>query len=254
MRIDWFTFVAQLFNFALLVWLLKRILYRPVLEAIARREEGIQEQLEGARRIREEADTEREQLRGERNELAETGAEYLRKAEAEAEARRKELAEEVRAEVRELRREWQESLRRQRSAFLEELRRAISKEMYGAVRRVLEELADAELESRAVRVFLGRLGELGDDGRREIVEAAAAEGGAIRVRTSFPLAPELRKALGADLERWIGQPLELRFEHDPELSLGIELRAGDRKVAWSVASYLDALEAEAASRLEAETR
>ena len=34
MLIDWFTVGAQALNFIILVWLLKRFLYRPVLDAI----------------------------------------------------------------------------------------------------------------------------------------------------------------------------------------------------------------------------
>jgi len=38
MLIDWFTVVAQVINFLILVWLMKRFLYKPILNAIAARE------------------------------------------------------------------------------------------------------------------------------------------------------------------------------------------------------------------------
>ena len=41
MPIDWFTVVAQAINFLILVWLLKRFLYKPILHAIDEREKGI---------------------------------------------------------------------------------------------------------------------------------------------------------------------------------------------------------------------
>ena len=44
MPIDWFTVVAQALNFLVLVWLMKRFLYQPVLDAIAAREKGIREE------------------------------------------------------------------------------------------------------------------------------------------------------------------------------------------------------------------
>ncbi|NLX99005.1 MAG: hypothetical protein GXY83_22905 [Rhodopirellula sp.] len=37
MPIDWFTVAAQVVNFLILVWLLKRFLYKPILHAIARK-------------------------------------------------------------------------------------------------------------------------------------------------------------------------------------------------------------------------
>ena len=38
MKINWFTVIAQLVNFLILVWLMKRFLYKPILNAIDERE------------------------------------------------------------------------------------------------------------------------------------------------------------------------------------------------------------------------
>ena len=45
MPIDWFTVLVQAINFLILVWLLKRFLYKPILHAIDEREKGIATQL-----------------------------------------------------------------------------------------------------------------------------------------------------------------------------------------------------------------
>ena len=50
MRIDWSTLALQLANFAILVWLLQRLLYRPVLRVLdARRAAADRERTEAAR-------------------------------------------------------------------------------------------------------------------------------------------------------------------------------------------------------------
>ena len=41
MLFDWFTFGAQTLNFLVLVWLMKRFLYKPILNAIDAREKRI---------------------------------------------------------------------------------------------------------------------------------------------------------------------------------------------------------------------
>ena len=48
MLIDWFTVAAQVLNFLILVWLMKRFLYQPVLNAIAAREAKIAAELKDA--------------------------------------------------------------------------------------------------------------------------------------------------------------------------------------------------------------
>jgi F-type H+-transporting ATPase subunit b len=253
-RIDWFTFVAQLFNFVLLVFLLKRFLYRPVLDTIARREVGIRERLEEARRREEEADAGGRELRALREEWEQGRAGLLREAEAAAAERRRKLTREAEEEVRAVRREWQESLLRQRETFLQELRRRMTGRMYGVVHRVLADLADAALEERVIRTFLRRMEAADEELKVGFLKAMQAAGGRGRVTTAFPLAPELRRELEGAVKGWGGTPVELDFEENPGLALGIELRAGDRKIAWSVESYLEELEAGTLEQLEAEGR
>ena len=61
MELDWTTFALEILNFLVLVWVLKRLLYRPVLKVIADRKAEIQNRLSDAERLREEAQSLREQ-------------------------------------------------------------------------------------------------------------------------------------------------------------------------------------------------
>ncbi|MDP3428826.1 MAG: F0F1 ATP synthase subunit B, partial [Desulfomicrobium sp.] len=55
MLIDWFTVGAQVVNFLVLVWLMKRFLYKPILGAIDAREERIAKELADGQRMQAEA-------------------------------------------------------------------------------------------------------------------------------------------------------------------------------------------------------
>ena len=48
MKINWFTVIAQVINFLMLVWLLKKFLYKPILDAVNEREKKITDQLKDA--------------------------------------------------------------------------------------------------------------------------------------------------------------------------------------------------------------
>ena len=63
MPIVWFTVAAQVLNFLILVWLLKRFLYRPILHAIDVREQRIVQALADADAKQAEAIRERDELR-----------------------------------------------------------------------------------------------------------------------------------------------------------------------------------------------
>ena len=50
MSIDWVTVLAQIANFLVLLWLLKRFLYRPILDGIDAREAQISKRMAAADR------------------------------------------------------------------------------------------------------------------------------------------------------------------------------------------------------------
>ena len=59
MLIDWFTVIAQIINFLVLLLLLRRFLYKPILNAMEERERKVAERLESARQERVRAEEER---------------------------------------------------------------------------------------------------------------------------------------------------------------------------------------------------
>lgn len=254
MGIDWFTFVAQILNFVILLLLLKRFLYRPVLNAIAQREEHVRDRLDQALRLREEAEAARRDLREERSRLDTRRAELLEAAERDAESRRLELAEEVRRHADKVRSDWRQALSQQQETFLEQLRRRVGEESYTLAAHALRDLADADLEDQVVRVFLEHVRSVDDEDREEFLSALQEAGDRLEIRTAFALTAERRGRIEDVVRSWTEGEPEIQFETDPDLALGIEMRAGDRKAGWSVGSYLEGLEARTRALLEAEAR
>ena len=62
MIVDWFTVAAQAINFLILVWLLKRFLYLPILNAIDAREKRIADEITDANARKAEAQKERDEF------------------------------------------------------------------------------------------------------------------------------------------------------------------------------------------------
>jgi hypothetical protein len=86
MLIDWFTVGAQVVNFLILVWLLKRFLYKPILHAIDERERRIAKELADADTRKTEAEKERDKFQKRNDEFDEQREELLSKAKGEARA------------------------------------------------------------------------------------------------------------------------------------------------------------------------
>src|ERR1700689_4054513 len=111
MLINWFTVAAQAINFLILVWLLKRFLYKPILHAIDEREKGISTQLAEAEAKKTEAQKERDDFQQKNNSFDHERATLLKKATDEAAAERQRLLDEARKDADTLRVKRQEAWR-----------------------------------------------------------------------------------------------------------------------------------------------
>jgi F-type H+-transporting ATPase subunit b len=234
MRIDWLTVVAQIVNFLLLVWLLKRFLYQPVMEAMARREARIESRLEEARTREAEAEAEAEAYRAKSMTLEQEREQQLEKAREAAHGEERRLVEKARHDVDQLRDRWIGQLRREQDDFRKGLKSELAAAVADAARSALSDLADSSLEQRVVEVLLQRMEALPDEER----EALLASPEPLRVTSAF----ELGEASREHLRRGLDAPGGLDFSVDRGLGFGIVIRAPDYKLEWTAASYLDNLE------------
>src|SRR5471030_2228438 len=111
MLIDWFTVVAQVVNFPILVWLLKRFLYRPILNAIDAREKKIAKELADADAKKAEAQKERDEFQHKNEEFEQQRTALMNKATEEAKNERQQLLDEARQAADTLSAKRQEALR-----------------------------------------------------------------------------------------------------------------------------------------------
>ena len=236
MLIDWFTVAAQAVNFLILVWLLKRILYAPVLNAIAARENRIAAELADADAKKAEALTAREEF-GRKNELFDAKRdELLRQATDEAETERQRLLDEVRRETDSLRTRQHEQLQNELKVLSEEVVSKMRAEVFAIARKMLTDLAGVSLETRMAEVFVERLRAF------DAKERLAFDETPVLVRSAFELPQALRGTISGAIDELHEAKTRVHFEVVPELIGGIELVLSGQKIAWSVADHLLQLE------------
>jgi F-type H+-transporting ATPase subunit b len=250
MLIDWFTVIAQIVNFLILVYLLKRFLYTPILNAIDEREKRIAAQLEDAASQKAEAQEERKRFEQMNEDLDQKKETLLKEAQADAEAERRRLLENARREYADLRKTLKETLNAEQSTLNHELKRRTQQEVFEIARKVLEDLAEATLESRIVTVFLQKLKALSKAEEKQMKSGFKTNGEPIIVRSAFDLPPEQQAALEQAVKKLLGADIQVQFRTSPEDVGGIELSAGGYKIAWTIAEYLDVLEKRIAALAE----
>src|SRR5476649_830687 len=96
MLIDWFTVGAQALNFLILVWLMRRFLYQPILAAIDTREKKIAAELADAAAKKAEAKQDRDEFQHKNEEFDQQRAALLTQATDAAKTERQRLFDEAR--------------------------------------------------------------------------------------------------------------------------------------------------------------
>jgi len=250
MLIDWFTIAAQALNFLILVWLMKRFLYKPILRAIDLREQRIAKELADAAAQKTEAGKEREAFRKKNEDFDRQRAELLSRSTKEAHAERLRLLDEARLAADVLRAKRQDALEREQQNLNNEITRRTREEVFAIARKALTDLAGASLEERMGEMFRRRLRELGGEAKEGLAKILKTSSDPVLVRSAFEMPSEQKAAIQQALNETFSAEVRVRFETAPDVISGIELTVNGRKVAWSIAGYLSSLEKSVAELLK----
>lgn len=245
MPIDWFTVIAQVINFLVLVWLLKRFLYRPILNAIDAREQRIAEELADADEKRASAETQCQQYLQKNVEFDSKKTSRLDELAEQVKNERGRLLDAVRLESEDLRSKLQAALKSEQLNLKVALSNGAREEVFAIARQVLGDLAGESLEASMTGIFVKRLRQLNADERTTLKSAfqgsTPSQDQVPLVRTSFALATEQCALIETTIKDVLGDSLPIQFVIEADLISGIELSANGQKVAWSIAEYLSSL-------------
>lgn len=243
MVIDWFTVLAQVLNFLILVGLLRYFLYRPILDAIDQREKRIAAELRAADEQKAEADKERALFQEKNACFEQERAERLRQVEQASQVARDNALEAARRAAEDLTAKHEASLQRAQTHLYQSLQQKTATEVFAVARKALNELADAPLEEQMVTVFLQRLSTLNDAEQHALQTAfKKSDSAPVRVQTRFALSEELSARVLQGVRDVLGPDTKVVFDLSEALINGIELSTEAYQLAWSVNDYLASME------------
>lgn len=228
MELNWSTFLLEIINFLVLVWILKHFLYKPVLDVIARRRAGIEDQLAEALRLHDEADT----LKAEyENRLADWEHERQQARDAlaqeldEERSRRLAALETTLAQERE---KTQVAESRQRAEAAREIEHHALQQSTQFAARLLTQAAGPELEARLFDLLVDNLSSLSSDQIAALRTQWGKPPEAIMVASAYPLPEDRRQRLEKALSKVTGLAVSVHYAQDPELLAGLRITIG----AW----------------------
>lgn len=227
MELNWTTFVLEILNFLVLVWLLKHFLYKPVKAVIAKRQQRIGEQLQQAEEKQQQAEKLREQyenrLSAWEEERESARQELQEEIDQEREQRLAKLREELKAEREKSRvlseRQQHEQQRQLEVQALEQGARFVS--------RLLEAIASPEVENKLLENLLDELRHL-PPAQRDALQSVVEHDSDIQVQvlSAYPLDESQQAALKQAIDARVPKHLHYEFHADRKLIAGLCVTVG----------------------------
>jgi F-type H+-transporting ATPase subunit b len=242
MLIDWFTVGAQALNFLILVYLMKRFLYKPILRAIDEREKKVAAELAGASASKADAEKGRDDFACKQKEFEEQRTTLMTRATEDAKAERGRLLDEARSAADALTEKRRVSLAAEADHLNGQISGRARQEVFAIARKALTDLASASLEQSMVDVFDRRLRGMDAETKNRLDTAIKTSRDPALICTVFPLAQEQRDALQKTVNETFSAAVPLRFDTAPDLVGGIELSVGGQQLAWTISHYLLSVE------------
>lgn len=242
MEINWFTVIAQVINFLILVWLLRRFLYKPVLNAIEEREKKIAAQLKDAADKKAEAQKERDAFQQKNETFDNELNSKMNKAREDVANEKHRLSEEARKEYEERRTKLEQSLIAEQQNIANTIKRKTQAEVFAIANKALTDLASSSLEQQLLKVFIYRIHNLKEEEKLHLKNAFSKEDTVIVVKCAFELPLFLQAELEKELLNTIDRTAQFRYAISPGLISGIEICAQNYRLSWNIDSYLNSLQ------------
>jgi F-type H+-transporting ATPase subunit b len=221
------TFLLEIVNFLVLVWILKRFLYQPVLDIIARRRAMVEKSMSDAKQVESEARELQERYQGRLADWEAEQAEARKALANELESERANRLAELRSTLEKERRKMHVA-ERQKLADLRESdeRRALS---LGArfASRLLEDASSETLQSKLVARLLADLESMTPKQFTRLLGNPDRPPQRVLVTSAYPLTEKEQDSLGACLGKLATPEVPVLYEQDPALLAGVRITAGD---------------------------
>lgn len=243
MHLDWWTLALQTVNFAVLVWLLHRFLYKPVLRLVDARKAEVQRQYADAKAAEDKANAQLAAVAADRAGLAAERDSALKAAAAQA----REMIAAARArgehEVQALLESGRTTLAAERQQALAAVQQ-LALELGAQFARQLLAQAPVALQAEAsigrIEQFLKGL----TPGEGEALARQVDGGEPLIVVTATPLPAGIADAWRARLRALLGNAITIDFKVSPELIAGAELRFPTAELRFSWENALATMRSE----------
>lgn len=241
MQIDWLTVGAQWINFLILMWLLRRFLYQPIVQAMDRRQQAITQRNQDAQQKADQAEQLAQDYRNKLTELENQRTELINVAREQAAAERENLLQKARTESQALTARWQQEIEQEKAEFQSQLSRELGRLVTATARKAVQDLSGLEWEQAVFGHFLTHLQQLPTPDKNRL---SVSGNDGLTLTSSFALDEAMRSALREALKHVLTADSDIRFEGLPGSQAGLRLSSSGYSVEWTIEQYFAHLDTE----------
>lgn len=230
MELNWSTFVLEIINFLVLVWILKHFLYQPVMDLLARRRAAIETQLAEAKQQQDEADTLKQQYENRLSDWQLERQKAMEELNHELQQQRLKQHEALATELAQEQEKMRVAASRQQQQLMREMEQRALQQGAQFASRLLAEAAGPELQQRLFQLLLEGLRQLSAEQLETLVSEWGEAPQTLRVTSAYPLDEQQRQQLQQQLASVTGLSTPPDYVEDAALLAGLSITIG----AWAL--------------------
>lgn len=255
LELDAATIIFEIVNFLVLVYLLHRFFFRPVMQRVQQRADEKMRLLEAANEDRAKTATTRVQLERELTEIDQRADEVVAQAREQMETERMELMEAAREESERIRHEAETDAASIRQQAIASLQEDIVDTVLDVSSQVIGQAIPSEAHNALVKQLEERVWELGRTEMHQVEmirRSLQDRSPTVYITTAHMLTPEQQRQLAQTFSALADRDVNQEIEVDSSFVVGLRIRLGDIVMDNSLAGKLEDLRDNTLATIEQE--
>lgn len=228
MEFDISTFLLEIVNFLILIWILQRLFYKPVLAVINRRKQHIDQTLSDAQKLQQQAEELRQRYENRQTQWEQEKQAALNALHREIDTQRKNQMDKLLAELEQEQQKAKVTLSRLQQDIQQQAEKRALQNGARFAGILLKQAAGPELERSLCALLLEHFTELPEECKLCLQTLDAEKSVAVHISSAFPLPAELKHKLEQKLGTLINRRDVFHYQQNAELIAGLRIDIG----AW----------------------
>jgi F-type H+-transporting ATPase subunit b len=240
-NINWSTLLLQIVNFGIMVFILSRVFFKPVVRILDERAEQVTKALDEAEEREKKAAEAQAEYEQTLSEAKEQVLVMQQRAQEDLLQTKQQVLSEAREQVTKMRETAEQDLEESRQEAIAEHRRELGYLAIELSGRLMRQAGGAAFQDASMREFLDRLDRLEPDAYRQALAGDQASTLQVQVISAQALEPDERTELESRTAKLLEREIEVRYRVDPSLIAGATMRLGGVVIDGSLSGQLQTL-------------